>query len=656
MSRFLLGVDTGGTYTDAVLINAEARAVVASAKALTTKGDIAVGVSEALGAVLASCFPGDVDLVCVSTTLATNAVVEGQGAPVGVVLIGFDDAMLDRTGVAAAFPEVPILSLAGGHDHNGDERAPLDLGALAAWATLVVAEANVEAFCVTSQFAVRNPAHERAARDVLVAGTGRPVTISTELSTALDSPRRALTTLLNARLISRITSLVLAIERSMRDLGLTCPMMVVKGDGTLAIASSMVRRPIETVLSGPAASLVGAAWLSGVRDAIVSDIGGTTTDIGVLTDAMPRVRDDGAIVAGWRTMVRAIDVSTTGLGGDSEVALDDRGAVTIGPNRVVPLSLLAHRYPAVLDSLRAEAANADGPWLTPAFLLLPFGRAAGGATTGLSAAEYEVVDRVCGGPMRRRDLATSSRLQRAASSLVRRGVIHLSALTPSDAAHVLGLQANWSTEAARLAAFLQTRSLGAVESFCRSIWDATVTSSSRAVLAAALGEPVERGSLLADVCAGRTGHGMATVAVHLDVPVVAVGGPAHVYYPEVGRRLGASVIVPDRADVANAVGAAVACIARRLTVGVQSTPSGFQIHLPSGVQVAPSGHVALALAEAEARQWLHERVVEAGGHEPTITVTIEAQRLPGATGDDGLIFATVEAVATSVPISRYPRP
>ena len=192
---YLIGVDTGGTYTDCAVIEARGHRVVARAKAITTKGDLAIGVSEAINQAVAQLphglAPQDIGLVSVSTTLATNAVVEGHGSSVAVVLVGFDARMVERTGLTAAFPGVPVITIAGGHDHNGAVAQPLDLEALQQAVDAVMHK--VEAFAVASTFAVRNAEHEHAVQDWIVARTGKPVTVSTELSSALDAPRRALT-------------------------------------------------------------------------------------------------------------------------------------------------------------------------------------------------------------------------------------------------------------------------------------------------------------------------------------------------------------------------------------------------------------------------------------------------------------------------------
>src|SRR6478752_2849942 len=227
---YFIGVDTGGTYTDAAVIAARDHKVIASAKAITTKGDLAIGVTEAISQAVASLpqglKPEDISLVSVSTTLATNAVVEGHGSSVGVILAGFDAQMADRTGIAKAFPGIPVEIIAGGHDHNGDARAALDITGLDA--ALSRFGNKCDAFAVAATFAVRNPEHEHKIREILTSRTGKPVTLSTELSSSLDAPRRALTASLNARLISRISFLINAVERAMTDLGIACPLMVVR--------------------------------------------------------------------------------------------------------------------------------------------------------------------------------------------------------------------------------------------------------------------------------------------------------------------------------------------------------------------------------------------------------------------------------------------
>ena len=660
-ASYLVGVDTGGTYTDAAIIEASGHRVIASAKAITTKGDLAIGVAEAITRAVAllpqGLQPKDISLVSVSTTLATNAVVEGHGSAVGVVLIGFDAAMVARTGIAQAFPGMPVESVPGGHDHNGDPRLPLDLEALEV--ALSRMAGKVDAFAVAGAFAVRNAAHEHAARELIVARTGKPVTLSTELSSSLDAPRRALTAALNARLISRVSNLIEAVQRAMAQLQIGCPLMIVKGDGTLALAESVVTRPIETVLSGPAASLVGAHWLSGLDSFIMSDMGGTTTDLGVLINGRPRVAPDGAELGGWRTMVRAIDVRTIGLGGDSEVLLGPQGKLSVSTQRIMPVALLGQRFPEVLAMLEADLADVDGGnSMQGRFVLLPFGARTDAPTGELSPREREVLLQVSERPQALRKLAHSLPVQRAISSLRRKGLIQLSGFTPSDAAHVLGLQANWSREAAYLAGQLGARlremkfpTPERTEQFAHDVWDETVRLTGRAILDTALGVKLSDQQLIDAVCSGNAQLGLATLSIKPSLPVVAVGGPVKVYYPEVARRLGCEIVFPEHCDVANAVGAAIGVVAQTVVVRVAGDGSGlFVLHSTVGTQQFSDPAEALRRATEMAREAARAAVLAMGAQAPEVKLSLQKTMLPNASSDTGLLEALITAEAIGRPL------
>ena len=657
---YLIGVDTGGTYTDAAVIEANGHRVLARAKAITTKGDLSIGVTEAINQAVAQLpqglLPQDIGMVSVSTTLATNAVVEGHGSAVAVVLVGFDARMVERTGIASAFPGLPIICIAGGHDHNGALAQALDLQALQQ--ALDAVAPLVDAFAVASTFAVRNAAHEQAVREHIVAATGKPVTLSSELSSSLDAPRRALTATLNARLIARVSTLIEAVQRAMVQLQIQCPLMIVKGDGTLALAETVATRPIETVLSGPAASLVGARWLSGLDSFILSDMGGTTTDLGVLQDGRPRVSEQGAEVGGWRTMVRAIDVRTIGLGGDSEIHIGANGRLGVGPQRIVPIALLGARYPELLALLEADLADVDGgSALHGHFVLLPFGARAGVATAELGARERELLAQVTERPQSLRKLARSFGAQRIVLSLKRKGLVQIGGLTPSDAAHVLGLQHNWSTPAAMMAAQLGCRlremkfpTPERTQHFARAIWSETVRLSARAILDTAVGEHLDEDKLVHAVCAGDGVLGLARISVTPTIPVVAVGGPVGVYYGEVGRRLGCQIVFPEYGDVANAIGAATGVVAQTVAVHVAGDGTGlFVMHSPVGTRQFTDPAQAVEAAMALARQSATDAVLAMGAANPEVRIVIRKQMLPNTTSDAGLLEAVVTAEAIGRP-------
>ncbi len=658
----LLGIDTGGTYTDAVLYDRE-RGVLASAKALTTKHDLALGVAEAIAAVTAASAE-PVELVSLSTTLATNAIVEGQGGRVGLLLIGLEPAVLERAGLRRALDGDPVAFLAGGHDGNGDEQAPLDLAtaeaAIRDWSD------KVEAFAVAGQFATRNPTHERAVADLAHRQSGKLVTCSHELSARLDAPRRALTTLLNARLVPLIDRLIRAVLASLAERGIAAPLMVVRGDGTLVAAAAALERPIETLLSGPAASLAGAQALTGRRDALVSDIGGTTTDIAVLTEGRPALAAEGAHVGGWRTMVEAVEVHTSGLGGDSWVRLERGGGLLLGPRRAVPLSLLASQHPAVLERLERrckEPLRGDDPF--PGCFALA--ARTGTSEAGLRKTEAALLSEAKAGPLPLDGRIGNYLEARALERLLDRGLLLLAGFTPSDAAHVLGRQDTWLAEAARLgAAFLvrlRARATGrpqqTAEAFSEDVLEALTRESARRLVAAASAAEAgavweEAGALPRFVLdralrAERDAMPLLDIRLSLTRPLVALGAPARLVYPEIAKRLEAELLLPEQAGVANAVGAAAGDVALAVTVLVTSPAEGlFRAHLAEGPRDFAALAPAAEAARLEAERLAGERARGSGAADAT--VSSERQDRVVDLGGGAKVF--VESLVTARAVGR----
>jgi N-methylhydantoinase A/oxoprolinase/acetone carboxylase beta subunit len=615
-----------------VLLDEAETTVLAKAKALTTRPDLAGGVGAAIDAVLAGVEPGAVALVSLSTTLATNALVEGQGGRVALVAIGFAEADLRRDGLPAALGGDPVIAVAGGHDHAGGEAAALDLAGLEAG--LRALPEDLVGVAVAARFATRNPSHEVRARDLARALTGLPATCSHELSASLGGPRRALTAVLNARLVHLIDRLVMACEAHLAGRGVRAPLMVVRGDGALMAASVAREKPVETILSGPAASVAGAAWLAREPLALVADVGGTTTDVCLLRDGRPAIDPEGARVGPWRTMVEAVAMRTWGLGGDSEVALEPGlgTRLALGPRRVVPVALLARDHPELvheaLDAgLAAERVGEEaGRFTVPLFAALP---------PGLDAREAQVAGRLLGGPLPLARAVPSRPEAPALDRLVRRGLVLLSGVTPTDAAHVLGLQATFDGAAAakalRLMARRRTgggeRAAEGPAALARLILDRLAELSAEAVLEAAFaedgwaGEPrdLARHELARAGLAAR-GHGLVRARLSLGLPVVALGASAATHYPAVGLRLGTRAVVPEHAEVANAVGAVVG----RVSVAAEGTvtspaPGLFLAHLAHGPKPFPDAEAALAaLGEALDAQ-ARARALLAGAAEPRTT-------------------------------------
>ena len=261
--------------------------------------------------------------------------------------------------------------------------------------------------------------------------------------------------MLNARLIPVLQELILVVEKMLTQHEIHAPLMVVMGDGSLISAQSALVKPVETILSGPAASVVGARYLCRERDGYVVDMGGTTTDIALLKEGWPALNREGATIAGWRTMVEAVDVHTVGLGGDSEVRVDETGTLLVGPRRVLPLSLLAHDYPQTLSVLRIQAARGyprthDGRF---ALRLRRLDDDAGPMTPG----ETLLWEMMAAGPVSVERLLAEHPLERQIESLVRKGLVLVAAFTPTEATHVLEIHAPWSKEAALVGALLWAR-------------------------------------------------------------------------------------------------------------------------------------------------------------------------------------------------------
>lgn len=661
---YLLGVDTGGTYTDAVIMDEAATRVIGKAKSLTTRTDLSLGIGRAVDAALAAArvAPAEVAMVSLSTTLATNALVEGQGGRVALVFIGFDAADMERAGLSEALGGDPVLRIEGGHDHSGTEAAPLDLVGLEAEVTRLAPE--VMGFAVASRFATRNPGHEIAARAAIRRLTGRPVTCSHELSAGLNGPKRALTAVLNARLIGMIDRLVAACERHLAAIGIEAPLMVVRGDGALISAAMVRERPIETILSGPAASIVGARWLTGERDALVSDIGGTTTDVALLKDGLPEIDPDGARVGGWRTMVEAVAMRTTGLGGDSEVHLLQEGlegGLRLGPRRLIPVSLLAVEHGAMVHAALDRALSTELAGEFDGRFVVPMGGQAGGLGPREAALLARITEPM---PLAR---PITSRLEVAAMDrLVARGLVMIAGVTPSDASHVLGGLADWDGAAAEKALrLIGRRRTGKGERFApepaalaRLIVGQLTAQTVDCLLEAAFAEDPAFAGETPEILArhvltrrGLGGHrGVVEQRLGLAVPVIGLGASAPYYYGAVGERLGTRMVLPEHAGVANAIGAVVGQVSQRATGLVSSPGEGrYVAHLASGNQMFTDPEAALAALEGALAAEATERARRAGAEEVRLTVKREVK---GAEIEGRSMF--LEAVL-SVTASGRPR-
>ncbi|MBO9476312.1 hydantoinase/oxoprolinase family protein [Shimia sp. R11_0] len=637
-----LGVDTGGTYTDAVLIRNE-QDVIASAKSLTTRDDLAKGIGAAVESVLqqAAVRPEEITLASLSTTLATNALVEGQGERVGLILIGFQEEDLHKHGLAEALAGDPHVVVAGGHNHAGHAEKDLDEVALCAWLETV---SDVSGFAIAGKFATRNPAHEQRAAEFVAARLNRPISASHQLSAKLNGPKRALTALLNARLIGMIDRLISRADHRLRGLGITAPLMVVRGDGALISAELAREKPIETILSGPAASIVGARWLTGAEEALVSDIGGTTTDVAVLRNGQPAIDPQGARVGAFRTMVEAVAMHTFGLGGDSEVQVQSsglQGGVTLGPRRVLPVALLATEAPEVVHEAletqlrRAVPMQHDGRFVRAVTHLEP---------QGLTAREATLFERIGAGVRPLGEVLKNQLEKKALDRLVARGLVQQGGVTPSDASHVLGNADFWDQEAATLALSLMARNrigsgqtlAAGPEALAQMIVAQLTHQTSLALLETAFAEEdsdfgLSPAQLARHVLTQRgltDGHkGLVRIDTGLVGPVIGLGASARQYYPAVGARVRCDTILPVHGGVANAIGAVVGRITIRKSGTVTAPSEGkFRVHLDAGPEDYSDENEALIRLETALTQQAEEDALRSGAEGIRVTVHKDIRR------------------------------
>jgi len=648
-----LGIDTGGTYTDVALVEYDSGRVLAVAKALTTKHNLSLGISQAIDNVAFD--PREIGLVSLSTTLATNALVEAQGAPVCSILIGYEGRVAPGTDLSAALNTPFYALVSGGHDSSGRELTPLDSDAVRHAACAYADQA--EAFAISSYFGTRNAAHELAARDLVQRLTNKPVTCGHELSSKLDALRRATTASLNASLIPLVCGLLDAVLAVLAERRIEAPVMVVKGDGSLISAEVARERPVETILSGPAASVVGAMALTGNNDTIVVDMGGTTTDIAIIRDGAPVLSSEGATVGGWRTMVEAIDVYTCGLGGDSQVHLDERGALQVGPNRALPLAVLAASHPAIISEMERQLRRPRQPG-DGEFVVLQ--RSSWPSNGQASDFELRLRDALESEPVsveRLREITSHPGLyDRQLSRLFRQGLIIRAALTPTDCAHVLGWYREWDAHASEVAAELLARRWGLeCEALCHRALTRTVQQSAYHVIRAVLASegPPSNGTgpdddLLARAL-GSEGNSLLSVAVRLNRPLVALGAPSPTYWPHAAGILSADLSVPEYAHVANAVGAVAGSVVTRLKAQVAPSEDSASVvaFVPGEWREFGAVDEAIAFATAHCSELAKATALASGATEVRVNTTRLDHTAPVGLGAEEETWLYTELATTA---------
>ena len=339
----LLGLDVGGTFTDAVII--DDYRVVGSAKRRTTKDNLMQGIGEALDAVLAGCNTSNIEQVTLSTTVVTNTIVEEKEQVVDLYVVTGPGRNVDDI-----FPVNPIY-LQGYTDHRGIvvERTPTNV--VRDIAEMVQSHSGTDLAAVSAKFGVRNPQEELSITEEL-KGKYNTISNGSLLSGSLNFPRRTISAYFNTAVTPVFTVFKKNVESALSMRNINAPLHILKADGGSLPMEHMVSRPVETAFTGPAATVLGLSALGAIGEehTVALDIGGTTTDISLWKQGRPLMTKNGVSIREYPSAVRSFAVTSVGIGGESVVRIVDSD-VTVGPERVGPSLALGGAEPTLGDAL-----------------------------------------------------------------------------------------------------------------------------------------------------------------------------------------------------------------------------------------------------------------------------------------------------------------
>lgn len=339
----LLGLDVGGTFTDAVII--EGHRVVSSAKRRTTKDNLMQGIGEALDAVLASCDTPNIEQVTLSTTVVTNTIVEEKEQVVDLYVVTGPGRNVDDI-----FPVSPIY-LQGYTDHRGIVVERTSTDGVRDIARMIQARSGTDLAAVSAKFGVRNPQEELSITEAL-QDMYNTISNGSLLSGSLNFPRRTISAYFNSAVTPVFTVFKKNVEDALSARNIKAPLHILKADGGSLPMEHMVSRPVETAFTGPAATVLGLSALGAIGNAhtVALDIGGTTTDISLWKQGKPLMTKNGVSIREYPSAVRSFAVTSVGIGGESVVRIVD-GEIMVGPERVGPSAALGGNEPTLGDAL-----------------------------------------------------------------------------------------------------------------------------------------------------------------------------------------------------------------------------------------------------------------------------------------------------------------
>jgi N-methylhydantoinase A/oxoprolinase/acetone carboxylase beta subunit len=648
--RYSLGIDTGGTFTDGVLLDQHTRQVVRTAKVLTSHHDLRQCIDGILTALQLED-AASIGLVSLSTTLATNAIAEGKRRPVALILMGYDAELVQQYDFQHQFGTDEYYYVPGRHNLNGIEQEALDESILRS--AVESARGKVDAYAVASYAGPANASHEQRAAAIISEMTGLPVVQAHHLTSELDSIRRATTASLNASLLGSAQDFLSAVESMLHERGIDCPVMMMRGDGSVVTASYARQRPVEIIHSGPATSAIGGRFLAGVDTALVIDIGGTTTDIAIVEQGRIQAVENAATVGPYRTCVKTIKVRSIGLGGDSQIHFD-RHSMSIGPQRVVPLAYLFQQHPQMRIELlsyisqKGEIRYSDRLefWTLRREPSRPVGSVRTQKALEVLRQGPQLLPRLL------KQVGAVSAMQLRADELLHQDIIERAGLTPTDLLHAIGEYNPWETETVTgiargwgisLAEFVQRAKDEMTRRICAEV---VQFLSGRTLSNPAIhfkGKHLDR--WLFDESLNPQDPYLGS-RISLKIPLVGIGAPAKVFLPPVAEALGTQMLLPEHFAVANAVGTVVGGVVVRKEGEVFPhiegvAVSGYFARLDSSQGEFESYDEAVEYASQTLQHLALEEARQAGAQQPRVecrvhhgipgmaSVLVEAYGYPG---------------------------
>lgn len=646
----VLGIDTGGTYTDGVVVELKSKQILKKAKALTTREDLSIGIRNCITNLYFTDF-NNIRAVSLSTTLATNAIVEGRGCEVGLLMIGCNP--ID------SLPVKHYYVLPGGHNLKGRPNAELDLEKTRQ--AIYGLKGKVDAIAISGYLSIRNPEHEIAVMRMVSEILDLPVVCAHQLTTSLGFQERTVTAVLNARLIPIIAELIESVKKVLDEKGIEAPIMVVKGDGCMMGEALAREKPIETILSGPASSIIGGTFLTKAADALVLDMGGTTTDIAILKNGVPRINQEGATVGGWLTRVQAAQIYTYGLGGDSYIQISRDGEIQVGPQRVWPLCVVANQHPYLVDELKMNFAMTYDLMFAQATDCYMFLKQAAFA---LNDQEKQVVEILQTGPRSLYYLTQRMNLDPNLLNLqhlVSLGVLGRISLTPTDILHAKGIYQQWRRDAAEIGVeVLASRMKKSPQEFIRLASEKIINELCLTCIQSLVGCDEQNIKIkhipavmyfMQKALSPQQDQGF-NCFLKINMPIVGIGAPVRAWLPAMAEKLNTNLIVPEHAEVANAVGAATGKIMETVKVLIKpgEKDGTYLLHAPWECRLFDDLATAVSYALDKAKEQAALAANKAGAKEVELVVTHQDKYAQaGMIENDLYIESLIEITAVERP-------